>query len=78
MKQFFYFENTEGGMEVHEKISGPEYFHKRVLYGWMDPDVEREDKELLWWMGVAAVGDFYYHRLGVIVRVGDVIDASAS
>lgn len=66
-----YFESEDGGMDVHEGITGPDYFTQRRLYGWMNDDVRAEDMALLEWMETAEVGDHHYHRLGVMVRLRD-------
>lgn len=66
MKQFMYFQSREGGMDVNEFSSASEFPH---LYGWMSGSWIAEDSAMLSWMDVADIGETYYHRLGVLVRV---------
>ena len=69
--QFVYFQNTDGGMETHEGITGPNDCPR--VYGWMHPDCAAEDTQLLEWMLSAEAGDMHMHRLGVMVRLKDAL-----
>lgn len=66
MKQFMYFQSTDGGMEVFT-VSSPEEFPP--LYGWMTTSCACGDRGMLAWMDTAEIGDVYDHRLGYLVRV---------
>jgi hypothetical protein len=72
MKQFAYFESTDGGMEEHyvSKISDL----APALRGWMErTSCYAPDCALIEWANNAAVGECFTHRLGVCVRLQDVI-----
>lgn len=69
MKRFMFFEQEEGGMDVHDDIDGPEYFLARRLYGWMNENCADADSAMLDWMKTAEIGDYHFHRLGVLVRI---------
>lgn len=73
MKRFMYFENTDGGTNWFAVYSEDDL---RSLYGWKDSHCKRQDQELLDWMGLAEIGDFFAHRLGVLVRVKDAAVAA--
>lgn len=77
MNCFIYFEDTEGGMEPrHIRLplgfaEDEGYKVTLPLRSWMEDDCSQEDNELVAWMETADVGEYYYHRLGVMVRVKD-------
>ena len=66
MKKFIYFEDTEGGIDLHI-INSPSQL--QVLRGWMSPETEEDDTNLAEFVGIAEVGEVYMHRLGYLVRV---------
>ena len=71
MKQFMYFESTEGGMEAYT-FSGVDDFDKP--YGWMSDHCEEWDKALIEFIVNAEIGDVRDHRLGYCVRLKDCGD----
>lgn len=77
-KQFMYFQNTDGGMEVHVATMAELYdrftdtLYAPWLYGWMRADCRVEDTAMIKWMLDAEVGDTHDHRLGVMVRIKDI------
>jgi len=68
MKNFMYFESTEGGMN-HFVINDVRDLKK--LYGWMNDYCKPMDSILLNWMKSADIGEICEHRLGVLVRLKD-------
>jgi hypothetical protein len=42
-----------------------------TIRDWRDDSVLREDERLEFWMSHAQVGEMFYHRLGVCVRLKD-------
>jgi len=66
-KQFLYCEATEGGLTTH--LLHPDSY--MPLYGWMTHGCKKYDRALLRWMARAEVGDYYNHRLGVMIRIKD-------
>jgi hypothetical protein len=70
VKQFAYFEQQEGGMGFYV-VSEPDELS--FLRGWMLDKwgCASEDTALVEWMQTAEIGDYYDHRLGVIVRLKD-------
>lgn len=69
MKNFTYFESTEGGMEVHQGIQNKDELS--FLAGWMDGMCKTGDTIMVAWMESALVGQMYEHRLGCLVRMMD-------
>ena len=73
MRRFLYCEATEGGMEHFTFRYDPNMPAGKSaissLRGWMDPRWADTDNALVDWMEGCEVGDFYRHRLGVIVRL---------
>jgi hypothetical protein len=68
MKKFMYFEVQEGGMDtwmVEDLCS----FNR--LYGWMQRGCKANDSAMVKWMNAAQVGEYFEHRLGVLVRLKD-------
>lgn len=72
-KTFLYCETTEGGMHMQIVHSQKDL---ATLCGWMDKWCRLVDEALVSWMETAEVGDYYDHRLGVMVRVKDDPEAS--
>lgn len=68
MKQFMYFETTDGGMNSFSVYSEADLAN---LYGWKSPDCIKEDHLLVDWMAWAEVGEMKEHRLGCLVRMRD-------
>lgn len=68
VKQFLYVEQTDGGMNERVVTNADGL---RSLYGWMHPSCAADDAVLVHWMGIAEVGDYAEHRLGVCVRLKD-------
>ena len=69
MKNFIYFENREGVMEVHEGIRNKDELS--FLAGWMDEMCKTGDTIKVDAMESALVGQKYNHRLGCLVRMMD-------
>ena len=67
-KTFIYCESTEGGMDTW-MVHSPQDL--KTLYGWMSKGCRKDDENLVSWMEIAEIGDYYNHRLGVMVRVKD-------
>lgn len=67
-KLFMYFESEEGGMTNFEVKCIKDL---RQLRGWWTNDCLEDDIKLIKWMDEADVGEYYEHRLGVIVRLKD-------
>lgn len=68
MKQFVYFQNTEGGMDTSFFVAAGELADLR---GWMTPSCRADDTRLVAWLETAEVGDYFTHRLGDVVRLKD-------
>lgn len=70
MKNFIYFESTEGGLEIIEDIQcAADLSH---LCGWMDDICKIGDKQMVAWMNNALIGQKYDHRLGCLIRLIDI------
>jgi len=69
MKNFVYFESTEGGMEVIEDIQGGN--NLSTLRGWMSGKCSTDDIKILKWINTASIGEMCNHRLGYLVRLVD-------
>jgi hypothetical protein len=76
MKNFTYFESTEGGIEVYESIMVTSDLN--FLNSWMNEECKQADKALVTWMETAQVGQMYSHRLGYLVRMADIKDVKPS
>lgn len=75
MKDFIYFEQIEGGMEVIKlNFNNDDYVFP--LFGWMSEEYgcKSQDLELVKWCKKAKIGDYFEHRLGVCVRVNNLMD----
>lgn len=68
MKQFMYFESTEGGMETSVFRGQNDLPY---LYGWMSDHCQDADTAMVTWMETAEIGDVFDHRLGYLVRIKD-------
>lgn len=67
-KRFLYCEATEGGMDQWEFFTSDGLIG---LHGWMDRDCRSYDEDLVAWLDTAEIGEYYEHRLGVVVRLKD-------
>lgn len=71
-KRFLYARSDEGGMEDFTVTNANE-LSEGYLVGWMKGAQKKADTELVAWMAEADVGDLFYHRLGIAVRLKDVM-----
>lgn len=68
MKRFLYIEETDGGMAPIVVGSASEL---NGLCGWMHESCKADDMALINWMNTAEIGEYYEHRLGIMVRLKD-------
>lgn len=66
MKQFIYCESTEGGMDSFIFSNPNQLSH---LFAWMNPDCATNDEKLVAWLESSDIGDYYFHRLGIVIRL---------
>ncbi len=69
MKNFIYFESTEGGMETITDIQCAADLSN--LSGWLNGICKIGDKKMINWMDNALIGQKYNHRMGCLVRLLD-------
>lgn len=67
MKNFVYFKESEGGMDIIKDIKTEKDL--TFLLSWMLHCCEVDDRRLVQWMDQAKVGEMHEHRLGVLVRM---------
>jgi len=67
MKNFIFFEATEGGMDITENISSSKNLF--FISSWMNGKYKKGDKKMIIWMDTALVGQKYNHRMGYLVRL---------
>lgn len=68
VKRFLYCEETYGGMNSFEFSDVNEL---SCLYGWGTDFCKDYDTALILWIDSCEIGEYFNHRLGIVVRLKD-------
>lgn len=69
-KRFKFFQCSEGGMDVFDIYTKEDL--EAIAY-WMDKTCIKQDNRLIKYMENMEVGDFVKHRMGILVRLKNII-----